>query len=192
MDISWLIDKVLTGRASDLEIKEVEKWVAQSESNKAEFEDLKLLYESPKQPKEHDPGFYDGLSKIQAAIEKRKRKTVKSRINRRKFAIIAITMVPLIALVYFYGSYTPSSDRTTDGLTFNNTPLENTVTTLERKYNVSIKVEKQEVLTCRFSGTFSKTSTLEDIIQTLASAMNLEYVTLSPGVYKLTGQGCIR
>jgi hypothetical protein len=62
---------------------------------------------------------------------------------------------------------------------------------MEKKFDVSIRIEQSGVGVCNFSGSFSAYSTKEEIIQTLALAMDLEYEVLRPGEYLLKGQGCL-
>lgn len=70
MDKSWLIDKVLSGKASEHEKEELDAWVAADPETKADYEDMKLLWDNARRVGniQHDPTFYDGLRKIEGKI----------------------------------------------------------------------------------------------------------------------------
>src|SRR5258706_6205175 len=97
MDKSVIIFKVLSGHASELEKNELNIWITQSDANREEFNNLKLLWESSGEAERKDDHFYDGLYKIQAKIRQRQRR------KRTKFIVwigpVAIGLTGL--LLYF-------------------------------------------------------------------------------------------
>ena len=70
MDKSWLIDKVLSGKASEHEKGELDTWITTDPETKADYEDMKLLWDNARSigDIEHDDTFYDGFRKIETRI----------------------------------------------------------------------------------------------------------------------------
>lgn len=71
---------------------------------------------------------------------------------------------------------------------FQNTPFSTVVKTLEEYYDVSLQINNPDILTCRFTGRFEKSS-LNEAIQVLAATFNLSFND-KKGVYTLSGKGC--
>lgn len=101
MDQTSLIYRVLSGNASDAEKREFDAWVALNDANKAEFEDIKLLWDnSPDEDAvEHDDEYYEGLRKIMSEIRVRE--------QRRKIqkAILHIALMAGLLTLIFFTSY---------------------------------------------------------------------------------------
>ncbi|MBC7919696.1 MAG: DUF4974 domain-containing protein [Ferruginibacter sp.] len=73
-------------------------------------------------------------------------------------------------------------------LAFNNTQLAQVVASLERYFNVPIRVSNPQLLACRFTGSFEEPD-LEEILEVLKASVNLSYAT-DRRQYVLSGPGC--
>jgi ferric-dicitrate binding protein FerR (iron transport regulator) len=182
MDKSAMIFKVLSGEANELEKKELDIWITQSDANREEFNDLKLLWESSREEAGNDHHFYESLYKIQAQIRQRQR-----RKRSKPIVLIGLAAIGLIGLLlYFIPLLTLSSDN----LRFNNAPLRLVVGALESKYHIQIEAERKEILACQFTGSFYMVDNPQDAIRSICSALNLKYEIMGKGKYRLTGFGC--
>lgn len=75
-------------------------------------------------------------------------------------------------------------------LEFRNTELETVLRLVEELYQISFLVEDKKLLGCRFTGKFDD-ATIEDILNTLAFSLDIEFI-LQPGShYQVSGPGCV-
>lgn len=75
-----------------------------------------------------------------------------------------------------------------DRIVFQNTDLGEVAKTLQEYYGVSLHISNPELLSCRFTGRFEKSS-LHEVLQVLSSTFNLTFND-KEGVYTLSGKGC--
>ena len=329
MDKTPLIHKLLSGKASEEEIKELNNWIEKGAANRAEFEDIKLLWEYSKKPDNEqgsdNPDSLEGLHKIESTMKVIKRKDRKIKFLRIFSIVITIVLLVLlltIAVYWYYmyqfgftaksiavirtdapvgnllsdssviflnknssfafrdlpgsrklhlsgeaffnvkhdslrpfyvrsgkvtikimgasffvraypeedtkvfmieGSAEVVSDKNvyqlitgenmtllptnqasikthyrdsnfafwyTGNLKFEDELLENILKILEKEYGLKFDVNKQEILACRFTGTFYRGATIDDIIRTLTGTMGMEYKILNTKKYHLKGKGC--
>jgi len=73
-------------------------------------------------------------------------------------------------------------------IVFQNTEMKTVVETLEDYYAVRLQISNPEILSCRFTGRFEKSS-FNEILQVLTATFNLSYNDRE-GVYTLSGKGC--
>lgn len=77
MEVVSLTYRVLSGQANASEREQLEKWIAQSEENRREFEDIKLLWENSaigeKKGQTNDSGFEKVRSRLKEKLAKRRR-----------------------------------------------------------------------------------------------------------------------
>jgi ferric-dicitrate binding protein FerR (iron transport regulator) len=73
-------------------------------------------------------------------------------------------------------------------LVFNDTPLREMLTLLQKQYNVPIQVSHPGLLDCLFTGTFEE-APLAEVLDAIALALDFQYV-YRDGKYLLTGKGC--
>ena len=208
MDKTWLIHKFLSGQASELEKVELSEWIATDPANKEDFEDIKFVMDSAKNVDEridrNDP-FYDGLRKIESMIEVLKRKDRKIKLYKILSFILAgiIFSIAIATYVFDWHPYskiqvitTVKSDANNEqtiilyNLKFDNDTLGGIIDTLEDKYGLVFKVSSEELLSCRFTGTFYRGISIDDIIRTLSQSIGFEYTTLNAQKYELHGKGC--
>ncbi len=190
MDETYLINKVLSGDASETECEALEGWIAQSEANGIDFQNHKLLWEYEQAlitKPEDDRYYYDGLHRIKGRIQNKAR-------NRKQFktyvwvSTVVVGMITIASLFFFYPRLSHSPH---EYLKFDKTDLKSTIHSLEKEFDIQIEVENSEVLTCRVTGTFFRIDPPQEILLSLANALNLECEPLRDGKYILKGSGCL-
>ncbi len=184
MDKTTLIFKVLSGAANQDEKAELENWIAQHQGNKAEFNDLKLLWDSANVDSvDKSVDFYEGLIKIKSRIKE----TLLTRRRNRAIMWIGVMGITIVVTIYLFVTSSPANGL----LKFNKTPLTEVIPALEKEFHINIKTGSDEILKCRFTGTFSKNENDLDLVRSLSEAMNLSFEILNDDVYRLTGSGCM-
>ena len=203
MDYAKLIYKVLSGQASEVDKEELNNWLAKDPANVEEFEDIKLLYQAgqdfDKNESELDKHFYDGLRNVRTRIDwiKRKRKI-------RKFGIAAGASLIISALVFVVTLnqiHTYRKARTTvapgkatillsDNLVFEDEPLMKIFEILESKYHLTIRISNESLLSCRFTGTFYRGTSVNDMLYTLAQSEDFKLIAKTSKTFELHGGGC--
>ena len=185
MDKTTLIYKVLAGTAADTEKRELDEWIGRSEANRAEYEDIRLLWENTKGTGKDgdDIHFYDGLDQIRNLMQQRRKR------KRRKKVIVSVVLLVFGAVMFGYLILLPPVLHPFAYQKFENTTLDSVIHTLEQQYRIDIEVDDRKVLACRFTGAFYNQS-VEDIVRVIASNLNLTYEVGGEGRYLLTGQGC--
>ena len=183
-----LIDKVLSGNASEAEKTELDVWISESEANQIEYQDIKLLWENTNDVNnaEDDDHFYDGLQKIKASMQSKHKPSIRNKTVIRYAALLSV----LIVLVYLFFKNVETKQQS-QYIRFDNASLENVVPVLEDQYNIHIEVENKKILGCQFTGTFYQADSVHDVISSLTGALNLTYVILSDQKYRLIGSGCL-
>lgn len=209
MDHVTLIHKVLSNSATESEKVELQTWIATDPNHAEEFEDMKLLYDNTSniadRISERDDGFYDGLRRIQGRIKALKRARKHARFYRTA-GIATLISALIIAAIYLFNlnerfGVTPETPRETDdaiilgirlddNLSFEDAALESIFDLLEDRYQLTIKVSSERMLSCRFTGTFYRETTMEEMIRTLAQSENFNYTVENKKTYVLNGKGC--
>lgn len=203
-----MIYKVISGQATENEKAELDRWIAFDPSNKEDFDDMKFAVEGVKNTEERiqrSNSFYDGLRKIEGMIEFSKRKKKKMRLYKLAGLAVALIVFSLTTLYFFewppYSKIQVNStewdaiDKGTDkilltSLKFDDVTLDEIISTLEKKYGLTFEVSTEELLSCRFTGTFYRDITVDDIIRTLGQSIGFDYSTLNKQKYELHGKGC--
>jgi len=200
MDKSTLIHNVLVGRASEQERTELKEWISSDPLNAEEFEDMKILYSDSwdNDPDHHDEQFEEGLRKLQEAIrtlnQKQKRKFLFKTMSAS--LIISACIFILITGLFrrdnldFQKNVRGSELLLSDNLRFKEATLESIFTILEDKYHLAFAVNTKDLLACKFTGTFHRGITIEEMIGTLAQAGNFEYTFVENNKMQISGKGC--
>ena len=205
MDKPTLIYKVLSGSASDAESSELRAWIASDPDNAEEFEDIKLLYEGSldieEKIGERDSHFYEGLQKIQDRIKALKDE--RAGPYKRAGIVVSISAVTIVLFMCFYywreplarrtdtmGNTIPSSIVLHDNLAFDEATLESIFSMLEKRYRVKFNVASEELLSCRFTGTFYRGIEIDEVIRVLAESEGFNYTPEDAASYALYGSGC--
>lgn len=205
MEKVTLIHKVLCGKASDAEKAELNAWVSSDIDHAEEFDDIKQLYEGSldigQRMTERDPTFYDGLLNIKHRIKALKRAREKSKIYKVTGMVTLLIVVGMIATVHLFNAgkfsklNTEAPDakdgiRIYDNLRFQDATLETIFHLLEDRYELVFDVDSDEILSCRFTGTFYRGITIDEVVRTLAQSENFDYRNPDFGTYALSGKGC--
>lgn len=110
MDRVPLIYKVLSGEANHHEKTELNDWIAQDKGNKEEYEDIKLLWEN-------SPATKHSIE-MEAEFDKIKQRMQKSLLAKRRYHAlfwIIVTLITMVALVFFSRDGIAQSDATQSG-----------------------------------------------------------------------------
>lgn len=207
MDKPTLIHKVLCANANEAEKAELKAWISSDPGHAEEFEDLKLLYENAlnieERIAERDDKFYGGLRNIHDRIKALKRGRKKARLYKIAGIVIGISAIVITVSIYLFNLHKPIPqlpDKINDGITsgillygnlsFENTTLESIFKILEDRYHLTFKVGSKELLSCRFSGTFFRGLTIDEMIRVLAQSENFNYTVVNSKTYELHGEGC--
>jgi len=182
MDRTSTIYRVISGQATPAEVRQIEKWIAENDSNRIEFEDIKLFYANAGAAETDDRSdFGDLMPQINRLIRSKKEQIKK----KRTLLIIFLSITGLVMFLAFYYSI----NRHTHLVKFENTPLQEVITTLEGEYDIQITTASDYLLQCRFSGSFYNQPAVE-VIPCIASALNLKVSTTDEHNFFLTGEGC--
>lgn len=182
MDRVALIYKVLSGEASLDEKQELDEWVAKSEANREEFEDIKLLWEnSPLAPdtKQDDNGFENIRQRIQ------QRSLRKKLIRSIIYACIVVTLAALFFLLLRQTWF-----RNQDGVQFNNTRMKEVIKVLEHEYQIQIEVNNPKLLKCHFTATLYKVKDKQTALRSIEHSLDVAFIAQSKRKYSLVGNGC--
>ena len=186
MNKTPIIYRVLSGTASEPEKKELDEWLALSEGNRLEFDDIKLLWEnsSPQDQSIPKSQFYDGLIKIKALMQHKLKKRER---NKRTVALIILIVLILTLLLFFLFR---KNTETNEYIKYDKVSLSFVLQALEKKYDVSIELEKRDIANCKFTGAFYMANNVNSILQALDEALSLKHESVGPRKYRLTGTGC--
>jgi hypothetical protein len=186
MDRVSLIYKVLSGEASAAERNELAEWIGQSAENKAEFEDIKLLWASSKGTGARATYRFDeGFMKIKARMraEIRRQNWVRSGIRT---AVIVLSGLILFLLFHHFRPGASGAE----GLRFDGVSLEEAIGVLEDEYNIAIEVDDMDLLKCRLTLILFRVDSAPEVVTSLAQSVNAEAALLSDKRYRLSGRGC--
>jgi ferric-dicitrate binding protein FerR (iron transport regulator) len=187
MHTTSLIYKVLSGEADESEKKELDVWLAQSEENKIEFNDIELLWRGSTDADRSlsEKPFRKGLTKIKALMQSR----LKQREREKRTRVILLLLSgALIALLFFLF---PSRHQEPAGpLTFTHATLEQVIETLEHDYPVRIELEDPRIKACTFTGIFYHVKNVDEILHVLDESLHLSHYPLGEGRYLIRGSGC--
>lgn len=200
MDKEILMHKVLLGEASETERRDLHAWIANNPQAADEFEDLKLFYGQTGGGGEAatDDEFYEPLKQIQASL-----KQLKKRQRLLKVSITMGTTVVISCFIWMVGMYTFGNPQTSGvgnekesiaiplsaTLNFKDTPLHTVFQVIGEGNDLVFTSDGKERWTCRFTGTFAKGISLEEVLSVLAEAENFQYAFTADHVL-LTGKGC--
>ncbi len=190
MDIVSLINKQLQGTASPEEIKQIQRWCAQSDEHAAEYEDLRILLAGAQDAAENEdsnPEFLQGFEQIRRKISEKK--VEKKKIRRRNYSVLALIAVSL-AIICLWLLTKKCSSQGREDLRFNSVPLTEVIEQIQQTYEVSIETDSTNIFACRFTGTFFGSHAAHEIVRSIAVGSNLKFEEVNSTRFKLTGTGC--
>lgn len=182
MDRVSLIYKVLSGEASLDEKQELDEWVTKSESNKVEFEDIKLLWENsplPSDTEQDETGFDDIRQRIQQQSRRKKQ------IRHILYACIVVTLAVLLFLLL-----RQTWLRNPDGIIFSDTGMKEVIEMLENKYHIQIEVNNPQLFKCHFTATLYKIQDKQTALRSIEHSLDVTFISQSKRKYSLVGNGC--
>lgn len=186
MEKLTLIRKVLSGQADAAELKELELWIAQSDENKTEFEDIRLLFENESTPEIDGTDDFDtGFERISSTILQRKRAR-----ERRRYAVLTAMAIVVVFTGFLFVKELGYEGKVREGMTFDDAPVEEVIRQLEKRYSLRVDVVNRDLLNCRLSATFYKVDSKEEVLRTVEHALGVRFIALAENRYKLEGDGC--
>ncbi|HNP95376.1 MAG TPA: DUF4974 domain-containing protein [Cyclobacteriaceae bacterium] len=182
MDIAQLI-RILDGTADATERDTFSHWMASNETHRQEFKQIRQLWQLAQGPwpKTMDQ---EPLEKIRTRVMQRARQR-----QRKNVAITMATTLVLVVGSWMFWPRAEKSDLIGERMTFNHQSLEEIAILLEDKFNTQISISTPETEVCVFTGTFSKTSTLDDIMNALSRSLDVRVESTRSG-YAWKSKGC--
>lgn len=188
------MEKVLSGRASRAEQEELENWIAADPEHAEEFSDLQLLHASAGTASAQDSHVDSRLQFLVQAIEARKhrRKWTKFGMTMGMSLVISATiLLASIRILASWGTDWPANAGTvlSDHFAFHETVIAEILEVMEREYDVEFRIQDRSLLSARFTGTFSRGTKIEEVVDLLAQSANFYYVTVDPKIFELRRPG---
>ena len=178
MDKVSLMYKVLSGEAAPSEQKELADWIAESEANSEEFEDIKLLWESSVSSTDAYDENDSGFEKIRQRVKQRLK--AKSRLKHVLYAIALAGAVLIFVLLTKWTWFSSS-----DGVRFHRTGLNQVIKALEKSYDIKIDVNNTEIGKCQLTATFYRVDDERRTLEAIEHALNVEFVVQSKNKFRL-------
>lgn len=182
MDRVSLIYKVLSEEAHPAEHRELEDWIAKSEANREEFEDIRLLWESSTMTDDPSLDVDSGFEKIKQRMQYRLK-------MKRRLRYALYTIILAIVTVLFVLLLSKTWLSTTNTTRFHNAEMNEVVKFLEKKYDIRIDVDNSKLLHCQLTATFHKVN-VQVAMQSIEHSLNVEFISQSNREYSLTGNDC--
>ena len=184
MDRASLIYKVLSGEASGEEKHELDEWIARSERNREEFDDIKLLWETSSRPadtaQEDEDGFEGIRQRMQQHLQRQRR-------MRYVISTGILVVAALIWLIHLQQTWL----RSTDSVQFNGASIADVIEVLQKTYDIKIEVRQPGLLDCKFSATFYNISEKEAVLRSIEHSLNVQFIAGAKNRYHLVGNGCL-
>ncbi len=182
MDIAEMV-KVLEGRANKAEIDVFDHWMAESEAHRQEFRQVRQLWLMAQGPWPA-PTNRQPLTRIHQLMKKRYRR----KRYLKGFIVLAGVLIFSMA-TWFLWPPTVASKHSGENLAFNHASLEEVAVQLEKKFSIQIHITGAGLETCLFTGSFSKASTLNEIMHAISLSLSVSVVEMRSG-YEWKGTGC--
>ncbi len=185
MDRVKQIFNVLSGRANPEEIAALQRWLNESEANREEYENIKLLWvntiatNSKKQV--NDSGF-----------ERLRRRMRAHTVRARRIKVTAVAV--FFSISAFFAGYFPGtfqSGRSPRAWQFNQAKLVEVIPRLEKAFNISILVGHESLLECRVTATLVEVKDVREAVSSIARSLNLHCAEKGDGIFELKGNGCV-
>jgi ferric-dicitrate binding protein FerR (iron transport regulator) len=175
--------KMVNGTAQPSEADAFGQWMAESTAHREEFRQFRQLWGDLKGP------WPQATDRAPLASIRQRVLTNKRKRQKRKMIVYAAALMAVLATGLWL---TRGQEQTPfrENLSFNNVTLQELASTLEDRFHAHINIEDKELVKCRFTGSFYKTSTVEDIMRTIAFSLNLEIKTKGAEQYEWKGHGC--
>ncbi|NOS93021.1 MAG: DUF4974 domain-containing protein [Cyclobacteriaceae bacterium] len=181
MDVADII-KVLENRADKAMQDAFSHWMAMSNIHREEFRQVRQLWMLTRGPwpvtTDREP-----LTQIH---ERMKRNHRRKKSRQAIFTLTVVLMISVTAWV-LWPTYSPRPSG--QNLSFNHASLKDVAGQLEKTFDINIEITRPEVETCLFTGSFSKASTLKDIMNAISHSLSISVAGTRRG-YEWKGSGC--
>lgn len=110
-------------------------------------------------------------------------------LNYKK-GFVAMTCILLLSIVIrLWWPVSVASTRADESLAFDHTSLKEVAVLLETKFNIDIQIAEAGIEACLFTGSFSKATTLHDIMHAISLSLSVSVSDTRSG-YEWKGTGC--
>lgn len=175
--------RVLEEQATPQQLDNFSHWMASAEAHRQQFRHVRQLWMDARGPWP-TPISQEPLDRIH------KRMHTRLRQRQLRWAAVRVAAMTIFAtLLWWTVVYINNGKQPARQLIFNATTLTEVAATLEKNFDTRIVLEQQALANCRFTGSFSKASTLEDIMQALAQGMDIRIEDMG-SAYRWQGEGC--
>lgn len=175
--------KLLEGQASPQQLDNFSHWMASAEAHRQQFRQVRQLWMDASGPWPA-PISQKPLDRIHQRMHTRLR-----HLQLRWVAMRLAAMTILVTLLWWAVMHMNNGKQPAKQLIFNANTLTEVADILEKNFDTHIVFEQQALANCRFTGSFSKASTLQDIMQALAKGLDMR-VEDTGSVYRWRGEGC--
>jgi ferric-dicitrate binding protein FerR (iron transport regulator) len=182
MDVTEMV-KVLEGQANEAELNTFSHWMAESEIHRHEFSQVRQLWQITQvawpMPMDQRP-----LMRVHKQVKARQQKKI---YTRRLLALTGVLMFYVITWwLWPTSANTKSSDET---LTFDHITLKEVASHLEKRFDIQIQIKGPALEACVFTGSFSKASTINDVMHAISLSLKVNVADSRTG-YEWRGLGC--
>ena len=185
MSKAKVIYRVLRGIASDAERDELQHWIAASEANREEYEDLKLVYRlSQRAGVPRDNRYHERFEQIRRKATARLGRKARARQGSRLVGALVCAGLALFLGIHSVIDFRPATFQ------FQDQTLRQVLSLVERTYGIQVRVDEDALESCRFTGTFYRVDQPDDIIRSISRSVGADFVSTAPGKYRLLGGGC--
>lgn len=195
--ITKLIQKLLSCHIGQTEKEGLDAWTSLKGGNLEELNNRATAPNVAEVLGERDDKFYEGLRTIQGRIEviKRRRKRFRSYVKLVVLLILTAVFVatgsllnkpPISTVMRTDKSASGTLEISlTENIVLEAASLGYVLKLLESEYNVEFSVSDAELLSSKFTGTFSRGTTMEEALRTLGQSGNFTYTLRTARTFEL-------
>lgn len=185
MENALLIFKVLSGNATAVEELQLKKWITESNDNRLEFEDVKLLFDNMRVvPRTDTLAINSQFDRMKSLVYKRQRR--KRSIRLAGLLIATLSGVILAGLLFRYAG----SSSETGAVAFHHASLRKVIRFVEKRYGVDIEISDPELARCLVTATFFRATNEKEILSSLENSLEVRFNRVGETRYILTGSAC--
>lgn len=177
-----LMVRVLENQATAAELDCFSYWMAESEVHRLEFGHVRQLWMLAKDPWPLTTD-QSGILRIRALMQQRLQR------RREMHALIAGAILLALFTIWFWWPQSSSNKQIGKTLSFYHTSLKDMAVVLEESFHTEIIIGASGLETCQFTGSFSRTVTLDDVMKAVSLSLNL-YIENTEDGYTWKGNGC--
>lgn len=183
MDHVALIYKVLSQQATREEKAELECWILESEENRQEFEDIKLLWESSNAPDESHLADDSGFDWIKLRMKEHIKR--KRRIRTLFSTLLLILITSLLVFLLSKTWFAPLEQ-----IRFDRMEMSDVIKVLEERYKIEIEVTNPRILSCRYTAILLNVDDEHLVLTSIEHSLNVKFIDQGKNKYNLVGDVC--